>query len=40
VLFLGPALMLGLGAALWGIALLVLRAGFSRFRRTALISRV
>lgn len=40
VLFFGPALALGLGAALWGIALLVLRMGFRRFRRTELISRV
>jgi ABC-2 type transport system permease protein len=40
VLFFGPALALGLGAVLWGLALLVLRAGFRRFRRTALIGRV
>ena len=37
VLFFGPALVLGLGAVLWGIALLVLCAGFRRFRRTALL---
>lgn len=39
-LFLGPALMLGLGAALWLLALGVLRIGFGTFRRTSLISRV
>jgi type IV secretory pathway TrbD component len=39
-LFLGPALVSGLGLVLWVVALLVLRAGFRRFRRTSLISRV
>jgi ABC-type Na+ efflux pump permease subunit len=40
VLFLGPALVSGLGLVLWVVALLVLRVGFRRFRRTALINRV
>ncbi|HYJ79916.1 MAG TPA: ABC transporter permease subunit [Longimicrobiaceae bacterium] len=40
VLFLGPALALGLGAALWLLALGVLRVGFGTFRRTSLLSRV
>lgn len=40
VLFLGPALMLGMGGALWLLALGVLRVGFGTFRRTSLLSRV
>jgi len=40
VLFLGPALALGLGAALWLLAFVVLRAGFRTFRRSSLMSRV
>lgn len=40
VLFFGPALVLGLGGVLWAVALLVLRAGFRRFRRRVFVSRV
>ena len=40
VLFFGPALALGLGAALWLLALGVLWVGFGTFRRDSLISRV
>ncbi len=40
VLFFGPALALGLGAALWLLALGALRMGFGTFRRASLISRV
>jgi ABC-type Na+ efflux pump permease subunit len=40
VLFFGPALALGFGAALWLLALGILRLGFATFRRTSLISRV
>lgn len=40
VLFFGPATVLGLGALLWLIALLILRAGLRRFRRTKLIAHI
>jgi hypothetical protein len=38
-LFFGPTLVLGLGAVLWAVAILVLRSGFRRFRRSVFVSR-
>jgi ABC-2 type transport system permease protein len=40
VLFFGPSLVVVLGAVVWVVALVVLRVGFRRFRRTELITRV
>lgn len=40
VLVFGPALVIVLGAVVWGVALAVLVIGFRRFRRTTLINRL
>jgi ABC-2 type transport system permease protein len=40
VVFLGPGLVFGLGAAIWVVALLVIAAGARRFRRGEILARV
>jgi ABC-2 type transport system permease protein len=40
ILFLGPALVFGLGAAVWAVAILVIVAGARRFHRGEILARV